>query len=441
MTVRLPELYKMQYDCFYGDSRFAITEATTKSGKSVGAIHWIITESLRDPEKRASLWLSPAYAHCQAMFDRLERWLTASDPEKTIWKSNKSDLWISLNGAKVFFKGADNYDAIYGTDYGRAVLDEASRMREEAYAAAYSTLTATMGKMRIIGNVKGRKNWAYKLARQAQAGKSGWGFHKLTAVDAIAGGVMQQQALDDAKLNLPDSVYKELFFAEATEDGSNPFRLDCIAKCIKPISKLEPVCFGIDLARKHDFTVAIGLDEHGDICRVMRINHVDWEVIHQKLIETIGSTLAYADATGGGDPVVERLSRVCDGVREFIFTSQTKQQIMGGLAVAIQQQKVSVLDGIIRSELEAFEYTVTPSGNVRYSAPEGEHDDCVCALAMAVAAYDIYVTSPQAFIHTHNELAKIDKDADESEQPRRRTREDILNDESSWTTIGGDHDW
>ena len=34
-------------------------------------------------------------------------------------------------------------------------------------------------------------------------------------------------------------------------------------------------------------------------------------------------------------------------------------------------------------ELESFEYSVTDSGNVRTSAPSGQHDDCVVALALA----------------------------------------------------------
>lgn len=434
LTVKLPALYAGQAACFYGPERFAITEATTKSGKSVGAMHWLISETLSDPAKMASLWLSPAYSHAQAMFERLERWLMASDPSRTIWKSNKSDLWISLNGARIWFKGADNYDAIYGTDYGRAVLDEASRMREEAYAAAYSTLTATMGKMRIIGNVKGRKNWAWKEARKAQAGKEGWTFHKLTAHDAIAGGVMDPKALADAQANLPEAVFRELYLAEATEDGSNPFRLDCIARCIKPISNLPPVCFGADLARKHDFTVVIGLDCNGDICKVARFNGTDWATAMARIQETIGEVLTLADATGVGDPIVEQLSRVCGGVKPFLFTSTSKQQIMGGLAVAIQHGKVSVLEGVIRNELESFEYSVTPSGNVRYSAPDGEHDDCVCALAMAVAAFDMYATQPVPFFYQSSGKAETPYDPTNIEARR--------NDESMWTTaVGDDNGW
>lgn len=55
---------------------------------------------------------------------------------------------------------------------------------------------------------------------------------------------------------------------------------------------------------------------------------------------------------------------------------------MEGLALAIQQRKISFPEGIISSELEQFEFEYTANG-VRYSAPTGVHDDAVCALALA----------------------------------------------------------
>ena len=55
---------------------------------------------------------------------------------------------------------------------------------------------------------------------------------------------------------------------------------------------------------------------------------------------------------------------------------------MEGLAVAIQGKEIGFPDGVIVSELEAFEYEYTRNG-VKYSAPAGMHDDTVCALALA----------------------------------------------------------
>jgi hypothetical protein len=65
---------------------------------------------------------------------------------------------------------------------------------------------------------------------------------------------------------------------------------------------------------------------------------------------------------------------------------------MEGLALAIQQRKVLFPEGPIKDELENFEFEYTRTG-VRYTAPEGLHDDCVCALALA---WDMHKTA----VHT-----------------------------------------
>jgi hypothetical protein len=92
------------------------------------------------------------------------------------------------------------------------------------------------------------------------------------------------------------------------------------------------------------------------------------------------------DSTGVGDAVLESLQDGRNNFEGFKFTSTSKQQLMEGLRLAIQQRGVRFPDGVIVSELESFEFTYTRTG-VRYSAPEGEFDDCVCALALAVLQY------------------------------------------------------
>jgi hypothetical protein len=71
----------------------------------------------------------------------------------------------------------------------------------------------------------------------------------------------------------------------------------------------------------------------------------------------------------------------------FKFSSSSKQQLMEGLAAAIQQGRIRIPAGPIVAELETFEYEYTRTG-ARYSAPAGLHDDCVCALALAWRAYE-----------------------------------------------------
>jgi hypothetical protein len=98
------------------------------------------------------------------------------------------------------------------------------------------------------------------------------------------------------------------------------------------------------------------------------------------------------DSTGAGDPIAEDLGRVDPNIDKFVFTSHSKQQIMEGLAVAIQTRRITVLEGVMKDELDSFEFEYTRNG-VRYTGPSGMHDDCVCSLALANS---IYVPQSQA---------------------------------------------
>lgn len=301
--------------------------------------------------------------------------------------ANKQDMTIEIpNGAVLWFKSADNPDNLYGEDVWDAVIDEASRAKEEAWHAVRSTLTATRGHCRMVGNVKGRRNWFYKMARQAELGSKGMAYYKITAADAVKAGVLAADEIADAKDKLPEAVFKELYEAEASDDQGNPFGLKYIEAIVKPLSKLDPACWGWDLAKKQDWTVGIALDDNGDICRYHRFQRSWDETI--KFIKTETGTLlpALADSTGVGDPIVELVQKECPNLEGYHFTAPSKQKLMEGLAVAIQQRETSVLDNEHKLELESFEYEYTRTG-VRYSAPEGFHDDTVCAHALAKMAH------------------------------------------------------
>ncbi|MFA5197770.1 MAG: hypothetical protein WC437_05130, partial [Patescibacteria group bacterium] len=55
------------------------------------------------------------------------------------------------------------------------------------------------------------------------------------------------------------------------------------------------------------------------------------------------------------------------------------------LTIFIEQKHVTIPNNnILIDELEAFGYQLTDAGNVKYSAPQGLHDDAVMSLALAV---------------------------------------------------------
>ena len=62
----------------------------------------------------------------------------------------------------------------------------------------------------------------------------------------------------------------------------------------------------------------------------------------------------------------------------------SKEKVINKLAVDIEQKNIKYpADTTLIDELESFGYNITPSGNFRFGAPEGMHDDYVIALALA----------------------------------------------------------
>lgn len=381
-----PLLYpKQEHAIFYprdpsGEiARFSLIEAATKTGKTVGCIAWLFEQALFGNDGNNYWWIAPVYGQAKIAYSRMKRAYPAGT-----FESNDSDLILKVvvSGTLIWFKSAEKPDNLYGEDVYAAVVDEASRMREESWHAIRSTVTATRGPIRFIGNVKGRKNWFYALARKAEDGEPGMAYFKIVAADAVAAGVLADQEIADAKRDLPEQVFRELYLAEPSDDGGNPFGMAAIARCVRPMSSKPVKTWGWDLAKHVDWTVGTGLDDAGDVCRFERFQ-LPWDATITRIQNATGRTPALVDSTGVGDPVLEMLQKHPGSNFEgYNFSAPSKQKLMEGLAVAIQQEAIHFPEGPIRSELEDFEFEYTRTG-VRYSAPEGFHDDCVCSLALA----------------------------------------------------------
>jgi hypothetical protein len=375
-----PPLYPQQEAALFTDARYALVEATTKSGKTVGAMAWFLEQALvhRGGPGHNFWWVAPIFAQAKIPYRRMKRGLP-----RDAYAANDTELTLTLpNGSVLWFKGGDHADSLYGEDVYAAVLDEASRVREDSWHAVRSTLTHTRGPVRLIGNVKGRRNWFYQLARRAEAGEPGMAYARITAHEAVAAGVLDAAEVEDARRTLPEAVFRELYLAEPSDDQGNPFGVDAIRRRVAPLSAAPPVAFGVDLAKSLDWTAVVGLDAQGGACHVDRFQ-APWDETTARVLRVLGRIPALVDATGVGDPIVERLQRAGARVEGFLFSSPSKQSLMEGLAVAIQQGEVTYPDGPLVAELEAFEYEYTRTG-VRYRVAAGLHDDTVMALALAV---------------------------------------------------------
>ena len=367
MRIELPKPHINQQKILECEKRFIVVMCGRRFGKSELSQIIGIKEAITGGQVA---YITPTYKLAKAFFERL----TAAIP----FKNNISNLKIYCpnNGSIEFYTG-ERLDNLRGRKFHLVIIDEAAFIPDLESGWQNSirpTLTDYEGKAVFLSTPRG-KNFFYSMFMKQ--GENDWQSFKFSTYD---NPYINTREIDEARLQLPEVVFEQEYLANPSENSANPFGNAYIKNCIRPVSSQQIVSYGIDLAKSVDFTVIIGLDNGGNVAYFDRFQ-MDWHNT-KETIRRLPIAPILADSTGVGDPILEDLKREGINIEGLKFTSQSKQQLMEGLAQAIQQGKIGYPAGVIVDELDIFEYQFTANG-VRYSAPSGFHDDCVMALALA----------------------------------------------------------
>lgn len=326
-------------------------------------------------------WFAPTYQYLMEPWRDLNR-LLAPAIERASIQERRIDL---KTGGSIDFWTLENIDAGRGRKYARAITDEAGLVPtlEESWTHAMRpTLADLKGDAWFLGTPK-PKRYFVNLYRKGQSGDQDWISWNLPTTD---NPFISRKEIEAARAGMPADAFRQEWEGIEADDGGNPFGLAAIQACIADLASGPAVQYGVDLAKSTDWTVVAGLNAEGKCCELHRFQR-PWVETISSLRSILRNVPSLIDSTGVGDPIVEALQRDLGSVEGFKFSRQSKQQIMEGLAVAIQHRAVSYPSGWLVNELEAFGYEYTPTG-VRYSAPDGLHDDGVVALALSVHGYN-----------------------------------------------------
>lgn len=329
-------------------------------------------------------WMAPSYKILAPSWDALVKVLMQV-PSAT---KNELQKVIKLpNGGAIECWSLDGEDPARSRKFHVLIVDEAGLVNRLAYLwhnALRATLADYEGSAWFLGTPKGVGDFSAFYALGQGAGHDPeWASWRMPTSE---NPFIAASEIDAMRRTMPDLSFRQEILAEPIDAGEHPIGVDHIAACVGPLSTNPVVCWGVDLARSVDFTVAIGLDRDGKVASVDRWKS-PWGVTRTRLIGLLGtSTITHIDSTGVGDPIVEDLQRAgvrCVGV---VFTAREKQHMVEGLIAAIQQRKIQFPDGWLRGELDSMEATKTQVGT-RYAAPEGLNDDGIMALALAWKSY------------------------------------------------------
>lgn len=287
---------------------------------------------------------------------------------------------------RIWFLSADNPDNIRGYGFRGIVVDEAASIPPDVWNYVLRpTIGQTLGWAVLISTPKGR-NWFFDMFTRGMDPTSA--DYKSFKFPSIASPYFPQKEWDDAKATLPADVFRQEYEAEFLEDSAGVFRNieDCLL--LNTIGGNGETVIGCDIAKHTDFTVLIAMDSRtGHAFDMDRFNRLDWPIQKERIVAFTRKHRGrlILDATGAGDPIYDDLIRVCPSITPFKFTNHSKTELIQRLIVAVEQKKVfwpSAWD-TLTNEMKRYEYRISANGLITYHAPDGYHDDCVIALALA----------------------------------------------------------
>lgn len=308
-------------------------------------------------------------------------------PEAIIKRKNETELKIELiNGSFIQLIAADTFASTsVGTNPKGVVFSEYSISNPSVWNFLRPILLVNKG-WAIFNFTPRGVNHATKLL-QSVADNPKW-FAETLTVDST--GILTkeelQSELDDG---MPQDLFEQEYYCKIIEGASSVFKK--IEQNIHSEDiKSQPgrmYQLGIDLAKYQDYTVLTAIDMHTlKVAKQERFNKLDWSTQKEQIVRFIrywNNGVCWMDTTGLGDPIFDDLSTMGVKIESFKFTEQSREQLLNGLRVLIEQDKIKIPnDDLLINELRAFQYELA-GAKVKMKVPEGLHDDMVMSLGLA----------------------------------------------------------
>jgi hypothetical protein len=390
VTIKLPALHAGQRQIKAEAKRWNCCVAGRRFGKDVLADE-LAVDPLLDGAPVG--WFEPTYKTLKVSWDALRSIL-----QPVARRVSETEKRIELvTGGVLDYWTLEDVDAGRGRKYQRVIINEAglsAKLGEIWNNAIRPTLTDLKGDAWFLGTPKGRNTFHALFTRGKDPIETDW---QAWQMPTSANPFIDPAEIEAARRQMPDRAFRQEYLAEFLQDGGGVFRgvRDVVEPgrvAFSPKMAGRSYTMGVDLARLEDFTVFAVLDDTGNQVYHDRMQLVSWDRQVGRIVDVAGIYQAalYIDATSIGDPVCEAVEREAQRrgltltIEPYTFTGPSKKILMDTLAISIEQKRIALMDLAIQTnELEAYTYIMTPGGNVKMSAPEGLHDDCVCALALA----------------------------------------------------------
>ncbi|HYG77802.1 MAG TPA: terminase family protein [Planctomycetota bacterium] len=316
--------------------------------------------------------------------------------EPLVWKHLKSEhALICSNESRIEFKSAHLPDNLRGAGLDLLVVDEAADVSDYTWKMVLKPmLLDSRGEAFILGTPRGTRNWLHRVyvLGQEPDGASGYASLQLAT---NANPAIRTEDVEEFRREMSEDEFRQEFEAQFIDGVNAAFtRIDEAIDGERLFRGVPgfPYITGIDLGQRLNFSVLCSLN-----CRTKRVegfgrfNKMEWDEQRDRIAAHLEAFPGpcVIDETGIGGPVVEMIEKIPRvKVERFLFTPSSRREIITGLSCAFSHREIKLtkIPELI-NELKAFALNETRDAlgtvHYNYAAPEGVHDDCVMALAMA----------------------------------------------------------
>lgn len=388
-----PHIYQKEIidSCLNESIFFTIAVVGRQFGKTCLAenmlVYWAINES-----DQKIMWISPTDSQAQKVQNEIVKAIIHTGVIKSNKKS-KGDTEIRfINGSSIIFRSAASEDSLRGESIHYMILDEAAFIKQTTVEGILLPMLNVIGKKCLFLTTPKGKNYIYEYFKNGQSTDpkyDKWDSMRYSTLDSPLANAELIQLFKDT---LPDKLFRQEVLAEFVDSSSVFNNIDELLN-LTPLEVPLPdqkYWAGIDVGIINDATVVAIVNEDGDLVKYYRMIDMEAPEIIKEIIR-INNIWNFHNITiennNQGIVLYQSLKRQLRNITDFNTNSKTKPEIINKLIYLFNMKEINLVkDDYLRIELESFIFKQTETGNIKFFAEYGFHDDVVIALAIAIWA-------------------------------------------------------
>ncbi len=360
--------------------------------------------------KTLTLVVAPSLRQSMILSDRIQDFLSSLPLKwRSLFIERQQRTTIRLRNQSRIIALPNSPQLLRGYTANQVICDEAAFFREDAlvfYNVLYPMLATTDGVLIVSSTPWSKDSVFYRMSMAGEFSK-----HTITCQDVVNAGLIKQSFIEEMRAQLPDERFQREFNAEFVEDVDAWLTQSLIVSCID--SQLEPYDFqdqprgefyaGVDFGKQRDYSVVLIVEKTANLLRLVHVHRFPLNTEYASVIGYVKSLddrwqtirAINADVTGVGGYIVEDMVRSgIQNVTGITFTVRSKEEMATILREKMRSGEMKIPyapvmkrgDVELTVELNVEKHELMKTGHIKFSHPEGGHDDIFWSAALAVYA-------------------------------------------------------